>query len=135
MSMPIDACMLFVLWHIKFAISLLFTLCRALGRPFEWWLATRRCNRINNIEKKKLVPFATSCVVWEDLDIIVGFPRYFHDVLLEFSWDFFCNSYSIPCYFYDLSMEFLWDSYGISMLFLWYFFGTSIGFVWDVDWN
>ena len=39
-----------------------------IGRPFEWWLATRRCNRINNVENKKLVPFATSCVVWEDLD-------------------------------------------------------------------
>ena len=58
-----------------------------IGRPFEWWLATRRCNRINNVENKKLVPFATSCVVWEDLDcrdcgtlVFLYYPLYQIDI-------------------------------------------------------
>jgi hypothetical protein len=131
--------MLFALWHVQFTICLLFTLCRALGRPFEWWLATRRYNRINNVEKKKLVPFATSCVIWEDLNIIVGFPRYFHDVSMIFLWDYYLNSYGIsfvvPMLFHVIFMIFLWYFCGVPMGFAWYFyfFGTTIGFLWDVD--
>jgi hypothetical protein len=112
MLMPANTYMLFALWHVQFTICLLFTLCRALGRPFEWWLATRRYNRINNVEKKKLVPFATSCVIWEDLNIIVGFPRYFHDVSMIFLWDYYLNSYGIsfvvPMLFHVIFMIFLW---------------------------
>ena len=112
MLMPANICMLFALWHVQFTICLLFPLCRALGRPFEWWLATRRYNRINNVEKKMLVPFATSCVIWEDLNIIVGFPRYFQDMSMIFLWDYYLNSYGIsfvvPMIFHVIFMIFLW---------------------------
>ena len=49
------------------------------------------------------------------------------ELLLEFSWDFFCGSYAIPCYFYDLSMDFC----EIPMGFPWYFYDISLGLLLD----
>ena len=71
------------------------------------------------MEKKKLVPFATSCVISEDLNIIVGFPRYFHDMSMIFVWDYYLNSYGIsfvvPMLFHVIFMIFLWTFCEIPM--------------------